>query len=121
MNGGLYEAMRKELRYAVEEIRTELNQVDRNKSVCSNYYEFYFWMVNMLVKNGSFYLLNCLFCVQAMGRNQTALASGDCLPSENSKALQDFSRIREKYAQKLEQVLFCLLGCISPSSHVPVR
>ncbi|KAL7152822.1 hypothetical protein ABFS83_04G124400 [Erythranthe nasuta] len=26
-NGGLYEAMRKELRYAVEEIRTELNQV----------------------------------------------------------------------------------------------
>ncbi|KAL6545554.1 hypothetical protein OROGR_009428 [Orobanche gracilis] len=25
-NGGLYEAMRKELRYAVEEIRTELNQ-----------------------------------------------------------------------------------------------
>ncbi|KAI3463644.1 hypothetical protein Pfo_020307 [Paulownia fortunei] len=65
-NGGLYEAMRKELRYAVEEIRTELNQ--------------------------------------AMGRNQTALASGDCLRSENSEALQDFSRIREKYATKLEQL-----------------
>ncbi|KAL8478581.1 hypothetical protein ACS0TY_030457 [Phlomoides rotata] len=33
-----------------------------------------------------------------MGRNQTALAS------EDSKALQDFSRIRGKYAQKLEQL-----------------
>ncbi|KAL7114545.1 hypothetical protein ACP275_04G127900 [Erythranthe tilingii] len=32
-NGGLYEAMRKELRYAVEEIRTELNQVRQNNSV----------------------------------------------------------------------------------------
>ncbi|KAL8474620.1 hypothetical protein ACS0TY_031173 [Phlomoides rotata] len=59
-NGGLYAAMRKELRYAVDEIRTELNQT--------------------------------------MGRNQTALAS------EDSKALQDFSRIRGKYAQKLEQL-----------------
>ncbi|GFP85045.1 putative late blight resistance protein homolog r1b-14 [Phtheirospermum japonicum] len=60
-NGGLYEAMRKELRSAVQEIRTELNQ--------------------------------------AMGRNQTALASGDCLRSD-----QDFSRITDKYATKLEQL-----------------
>ncbi|XP_011083967.1 uncharacterized protein LOC105166335 isoform X2 [Sesamum indicum] len=64
-NGGFYEAMRKELRYAVEEIRTELNQ--------------------------------------AMGRNQTAVASSDCLKPENSDALQDFSRITEKYAPKFEQ------------------
>ncbi|KAK6127612.1 hypothetical protein DH2020_038650 [Rehmannia glutinosa] len=64
-NGGLYEVMRKELRSAVQEIRTELNQ--------------------------------------AMGRNQ-ALASGDCLQSENSEALQDFPKIREKYATKLVQV-----------------
>ncbi|KAL6494372.1 hypothetical protein OROGR_031172 [Orobanche gracilis] len=60
-NGGLYEAMRKELRYAVEELRTELNQV--------------------------------------MGRNQKTLASGDCLRSHH-----DFSRTREKYATKLEQL-----------------
>ncbi|KAK4410791.1 hypothetical protein Sango_0152100, partial [Sesamum angolense] len=64
-NSGFYEAMRKELRYAVEEIRTELNQ--------------------------------------AMGRNQTAVASSDCLKPENSDALQDFSRSREKYAPKFEQ------------------
>ncbi|KAK4414169.1 hypothetical protein Salat_2829800 [Sesamum alatum] len=64
-NGGFYEAMRKELRYAVEEIRTELNQ--------------------------------------AMGRNQTAVASSDCLKPDNSDALQDFSRTREKYASKFEQ------------------
>ncbi|XP_011083959.1 uncharacterized protein LOC105166335 isoform X1 [Sesamum indicum] len=70
-NGGFYEAMRKELRYAVEEIRTELNQVHQNKS--------------------------------AMGRNQTAVASSDCLKPENSDALQDFSRITEKYAPKFEQ------------------
>ncbi|KAK6153944.1 hypothetical protein DH2020_013583 [Rehmannia glutinosa] len=30
-NGGLYEVMRKELRYAVQEIRTELNQVEKHK------------------------------------------------------------------------------------------
>ncbi|KAL0464128.1 UNVERIFIED_CONTAM: hypothetical protein Slati_0300400 [Sesamum latifolium] len=70
-NGGFYEAMRKELRYAVEEIRTELNQVHQNKS--------------------------------AMGRNQTVVASSDCLKAENSDALQDFSRSREKYAPKFEQ------------------
>ncbi|KAL0397267.1 UNVERIFIED_CONTAM: hypothetical protein Scaly_0175100 [Sesamum calycinum] len=70
-NSGFYEAMRKELRYAVEEIRTELNQVHQNKS--------------------------------AMGRNQTAVASSDCLKPENSDALQDFSRSREKYAPKFEQ------------------
>ncbi|KAL0429583.1 UNVERIFIED_CONTAM: hypothetical protein Sradi_0584300 [Sesamum radiatum] len=64
-NSGFYEAMRKELRYAVEEIRTELNQ--------------------------------------AMGRNQTAVASSDGLKPENSDALQDFSRITEKYAPKFEQ------------------
>lgn len=65
-NGGLYEVMRKELRHAVEEIRTELNQT--------------------------------------MGRNPTAVASDDCLLSESSKTLQDSYRIREKYAQKLEQL-----------------
>ncbi|KAL1553951.1 hypothetical protein AAHA92_14565 [Salvia divinorum] len=64
-NGGLYAAMRKELRHAVEEIRTELNQV--------------------------------------MGRNQTTLASNDCSLSENAKTHDSF-RIREKYAQKLEQL-----------------
>ncbi|KAI3454983.1 hypothetical protein Pfo_011646 [Paulownia fortunei] len=65
-NGGLYEVMRKELRYAVEEIRTELNQ--------------------------------------AMGRNQTALTSGHCLQSDNSEAFQDFSRIRNFFLTKLEQL-----------------
>ncbi|XP_057767453.1 uncharacterized protein LOC130987793 isoform X2 [Salvia miltiorrhiza] len=40
---------------------------------------------------------------KAMGRNQTALAN-DCSLSENSKTLQDPFRIREKYAQKLEQL-----------------
>lgn len=38
-----------------------------------------------------------------MGRNQTAVASSDCLKPENSDALQDFSRITEKYAPKFEQ------------------
>ncbi|KAH6772066.1 hypothetical protein C2S51_010470 [Perilla frutescens var. frutescens] len=66
VNGGLYEAMRKELRHAVDEIRTELNQ--------------------------------------AMGRNQTDVARDDDLLSENSKTLQDSYRIREKYAEKLEQL-----------------
>ncbi|PIN27062.1 hypothetical protein CDL12_00160 [Handroanthus impetiginosus] len=68
-NGGLYEAMRKELRHAVQEIRTELNQ--------------------------------------AIGRNQTALTSGVCLQPEKSGSLQDFSRISNKYATKLEQVEKC--------------
>ncbi|KAL3617548.1 hypothetical protein CASFOL_037869 [Castilleja foliolosa] len=58
---GLYEAMRKDLRSAVQEIRTELNQ--------------------------------------AMGRNQTALSSGDYLQSDH-----DFPGITDKYATKLEQL-----------------
>ncbi|GER44016.1 disease resistance protein [Striga asiatica] len=35
-NGGLYEAMRKELRYAVQEIRTELNQAMGRNQISSN-------------------------------------------------------------------------------------
>lgn len=34
MNSGLYEAMRKELRHAVEEIKTELEQVCYNLAFC---------------------------------------------------------------------------------------
>ncbi|KAL3818584.1 hypothetical protein ACJIZ3_004489 [Penstemon smallii] len=63
-NGVFYEAIRKELRYAVEEMRTELNQV-------------------------------------ALGRNHTDLAVGECLQSDNSCDLQDFSGIRNNYATKL--------------------
>ncbi|KAK6127732.1 hypothetical protein DH2020_038538 [Rehmannia glutinosa] len=114
-NGGLYEAMRKELRYAVQEIRSELNQVRQNK--ISLLKLFRVTLLDGL--NGCwFYLLNYLFCAQAMGRNQ-ALASGDCLRSENSEALQDLSIIREKYATKLEQV-FCFFICES-YFQVPIR
>ncbi|CAK9172564.1 unnamed protein product [Ilex paraguariensis] len=65
LNSGLYEAMRKELRYAVEEIKTELEQ--------------------------------------AMGRNTSTVASGDCLQSDNSDVLQALSTIQKNYASKLEQ------------------
>ncbi|KAL2515348.1 hypothetical protein Fot_29319 [Forsythia ovata] len=63
VNIGLYEAMRKELRYAVEEIRTELNQ--------------------------------------AMGRNQAALSSGNCLQVGKAEVLQ--AAIRKNYTTKLDQ------------------
>ncbi|XP_057480503.1 uncharacterized protein LOC130767609 isoform X2 [Actinidia eriantha] len=64
VSSGLYEAMRKELRYAVDKIRMELEQ--------------------------------------AMARKTSALASGNCLQSDND-FLQTASTTRKNYAKKLEQ------------------
>ncbi|KAG8388071.1 hypothetical protein BUALT_Bualt02G0087000 [Buddleja alternifolia] len=66
-NGGFYETMWKELRYAVEETRTELNQ--------------------------------------AMGRNLTSLTTGDCMQSEKSQCLQDFSRLEKRKQDLLTEML----------------
>uniref|UniRef100_A0A5B7AE29 Uncharacterized protein n=1 Tax=Davidia involucrata TaxID=16924 RepID=A0A5B7AE29_DAVIN len=65
VNSGLYEAMRKELRYAVDEIRMEIEQ--------------------------------------AMVRETSPLASGECLQADNSDDLQAVSAIRKNYTTKLEQ------------------
>ncbi|KAL0425295.1 UNVERIFIED_CONTAM: hypothetical protein Sradi_1064300 [Sesamum radiatum] len=55
-------------------------------------------------KNGYEKIIKTVYAQnKAMGSNQTAVASSDCLKPENSDALQDFSRSREKYAPKFEQ------------------
>ncbi|PIN05783.1 hypothetical protein CDL12_15689 [Handroanthus impetiginosus] len=65
-DGGFGEVMRKELRYAAEQIRTELNE--------------------------------------ALGRNQTAVNSSQCMQSDYTEAFQDISRTRKNYSSRLEQL-----------------
>ena len=99
VNRGLYEAMWKERRYAVDEIRVEL------ELVCCN-------SVNLLSNNFLTYAVVLAICwislcfTQAMARKTSALASGNCLQSDNFDFLQTSSTTRKNYVKKLEQV-FC--------------
>lgn len=106
MNTGFYEVMRKELRNAVEDIRTELEHVCTLvlcRAACQ--YINFLWHVQIYL----FIFWNSLgflSTIQAMGKKEsTCPANGDYLIGNSSDVIKAVSSIRQNYSTKLEQVL----------------
>lgn len=108
MNTGFYEVMRKELRNAVEEIRTELEHVCILVSVELLVIIKLFFHTHAIYSTALFsgVPIEFLSTIQAMEiKESTVPANGDCLISNGSDVLKAVSSIRQNYSTKLEQVL----------------